>query len=178
MAQIIDALWTFEHRPDEKVALSNGHLHFTVGDWWLNLASLFRDCGVGHPGLGFMTWDDERTYALVLGAALEKEEPVPLRRSVDDSPLVSNINSWKVIPWKQASEYDDGTVVRVRIGKSDRGVFKLMRTMAGYDEDKKLVRVFRHAHWGGKYAPSGGVRYDGLYVPHSKSFPFFVEHPG
>ena len=112
-----------------------------------------------------MTWDEDRAYALVLGAALEKDEVAPTRSSVYDSPAISRSNMWKVFAWKQASEYDSGSTVKVRIARSDQGVFKLMRTMAGSDQTKNVVRIFRHVYWKGKYAPKGGVRYDGLYRP-------------
>ena len=145
--QVIGTIWTLDRQPGAAPARRQGHLQLAVGDWWINLASLFRDNAIGHPGRGNVTWDNDRGYAIVLCCSeilLEDQKIVDAESKILDS-------TW-----------DDGEQLKLKVSKGQKGAFKLMRTMSTSNEAKNVVRVFRHANWGGKYAPCGGVRYDGL----------------
>ena len=147
LKQVSDTVWTLDRQPNIALACKQGHGHLSVGDWWINLASLFRDNGITHPGRGIITWDDNRAYAVVLACP----KNLPGDANILDFARKMHESAW-----------DEGTELKFKVSNRDKGVFKLMRTMGTNEEACNNVRVFRHTNWGGKYAPRGGVRYDGL----------------
>ncbi|KAG8528909.1 uncharacterized protein KY384_006598 [Bacidia gigantensis] len=120
---------------------------------------MYRDAVISHPGNGGLTYDRDRAYAVVIEGP-EDEETVSVRHGGrGDSDWAPKY------PPREVEGTED--ILRYKVTRKDarvgKGVFKVMRTMASPDEDRKVVRVFRAWKTVWENAPLGGVRYEGLY---------------
>lgn len=149
--QVIGTIWTLPPPSPTAHHLIPGHANLLPGTWYLNLAALLKENLIGHPGLGPITFDPERAYAVVLA-------------NPHSTPM-SSPGTLTPEQRRSSPEWDTGEFVKFTIKGADAldiGAVKMMKTMKGDEEGTSSVRVWRHWNWGGEWAPRGGVRYDGL----------------
>ena len=164
------------HPPNETAPCTTGNLRLKAGNWWVNLAAVYRDAVISHPGKGGLTYDQNMAYAVLLDTPeegvnvhLERPEkyndpygkggPENSKNEVGDTFVSPRANG-------QGEQSSFGKTIKYSVLKKDpktgKGVVKLMRTMASLDPEKKVVRLFRSWRAPIEGSPRGGVRYEGL----------------